>query len=432
MRITISGAGYVGLVTGAGLAEHGHNVTCVDVDRNKIDILLKGGCTIFEPDLPELLKKNKDRIQFAANNGEVYKNAELVIIAVGTPEKSDGSADLKYIYTVVDELIKVRKDNLPVVIKSTVPVGTNDRLEDYAKQNGADFEFISNPEFLSQGTAVCDTLYPNRIVAGINSEYARQIMSEMYAAFDCQKIFTDRRSAEMIKYAANDFLALKISYINEIANLCEKMDANIEDVAYGIGCDPRIGKQFLRPGIGYGGSCFPKDTKALHWLASLNDYEIKTIKACIEVNENQKLRLIKKARKYYDDFNGLTVAVLGVTFKPETDDLREAPSLVNIQLLLEEGAKVRIWDSCAAETVKKIYPQVDCCKTIEKTLENADICFIFTEWDEVKRLAVNKFLTMKTPVILDGRNCFAPEAFENTACIYESIGRKIGGHNQYV
>lgn len=429
MRITIAGVGYVGLVTGAGLAEHGHDVTCVDIDQGRINILSSGGCTIFEPDLPELIKKNSGRLHFTTNGGTSYPNAEIVIISVGTPERADGSADLKYIYGVVDELIKVRKNDLIVVVKSTVPIGTNDKLESYSRQKGADFEFVSNPEFLSQGTAVSDTLYPNRIIIGTNSERAKNIISDMYNEFDCEKIFTDRRSAEMIKYAANNFLALKISYINEIANLCEKTEANIEDVAYGIGCDPRIGKQFLRPGIGYGGSCFPKDTKALHWLANYyNDYEIKTIKACIEVNENQKLRLIKKARKYYNDFNGITAAVLGLAFKPGTDDLREAPSLVNIQALSEEGAKVKAWDPCAEESVRKLYPNIDYCKTIEKTLENADICFIFTEWGEVKELDASKFSLMKTPIILDGRNCYALDKFEGLPYVYESIGRRAAGN----
>ena len=424
MEIAIAGVGYVGLVTGAGLAEYGHDVTCVDVDQNKIDILSNGGCTIFEPGLPELLHKNAERLHFTANGGEAYAKAEAVIIAVGTPERSDGSADMKYIYAVVDGLINIRKDYLVVVVKSTVPVGTNDRLENYARQKGAEFEFVSNPEFLSQGTAVKDTLEPTRIVLGVNSERAKKVAGKIYERFACDSIYTDRRSAEMIKYAANDFLALKISYINEIANLCEKMGANVEDVALGIGKDPRIGEKFLRAGIGYGGSCFPKDTKALHWLANYNDYEIKTIKACIEVNENQKLRLIKKAKKYYDSFAGLTVAVLGLTFKPGTDDLREAPSLVNIQVLLEEGARVKAWDPCAAEMVRKIYPQVEYCGTIDETIKDADICFIFTDWNEVKEFDVGKFEAMKKAIVLDGRNCYAVEAFDGVKAVYESIGRR--------
>ena len=425
MRVAIVGVGYVGLVTGAGLAEHGHDVTCVDIDQTKIDILANGGCTIYEPDLLELLRKNRDRMRFTADCGGAYADADIVMIAVGTPERADGSADLKYIYGAIDDLAQTRNDDLVVVVKSTVPVGTNDRIEAYARKKGAAFEFASNPEFLSQGTAVNDTLRPSRIVVGAESERARKTMAELYASFGCEKILTDRRSAEMIKYAANDFLALKISYINEIANLCEIMGADVEDVALGIGRDPRIGEKFLRPGIGYGGSCFPKDTKALHWLANLNDYEIKTVKACIEVNENQKLRLIKKARKYYGSFAGVTAAALGLTFKPGTDDLREAPSLVNIQVLLEEGARVRAWDPCSAGSVMRLYPQVEGCATIDEALEGADICFIFTEWDEVKSLDVAKFSLMKTPIILDGRNCFAPEKFDALPFVYESVGRRI-------
>jgi len=430
MKITITGTGYVGLTTGAGMAEYGHDVTCVDIDQTKINILSDGGCTIFEPDLPELLRKNKDKMRFTTNRHESYASADIVIIAVGTPERADGSADLKYIYGVVDDLTAVRKDGLVVVVKSTVPIGTNDRVEAYARQKGAAYEFVSNPEFLSQGTAVSDTLHPSRIVVGANSERARAAMTEVYGKFDCEKIYTDRRSAEMIKYAANDYLALKISYINEIANLCEKMEANIEDVAHGIGCDPRIGRQFLRPGVGYGGSCFPKDTKALHWLANFNDYEIKTIKACIEVNENQKLRLIKKARKYHSDFSGVTAAVLGLTFKPGTDDLREAPSLVNIQVLLEEGAMVKAWDPCAIDAVRKLYPGASYYETIEETVKDADICFIFTEWDEVKSLDPKVFSVMKTPIILDGRNCFSPDVFDALPYTYESIGRRTAGKSR--
>jgi len=427
MKITIAGTGYVGLVSGAVLAEYGHDVTCVDIDQSKIDILANGGCTIYEPGLPELLQKNKDNLSFTADGKKAYANADVVIIGVGTPERADGSAELKYVYAVVDELISVRKDDLIVVIKSTVPIGTVAKIEKYARKKGADFETVSNPEFLSQGTAVRDMLRPDRIVIGVNSERAKKIMTEIYEKCDCEKIFTDKQSSEMIKYAANDFLSLKISYINEIANFCEKIGADIEDVAYGMGCDPRIGKQFLRAGIGYGGSCFPKDTKALHWLSNYNDCESKTIKACIEANEAQKMRLIKKARKYYSDFLGVTVAALGLTYKPGTDDLRDAPSLSNIQILLEEGAKVKAWDPCGIEAAKKIYPQAEYYETIEETLKDADICFIFTEWDEVKKLDPEKFSLMKTPIILDGRNCYKLEKFKALPFIYESIGRKITG-----
>ena len=285
----------------------------------------------------------------------------------------------------------------------------------------------SNPEFLAQGTAVRDTLHASRIVIGVEDNEAGEILKEVYKDFDSPKLVTNRRSAEMIKYASNDFLALKISYINEIANFCEKIGANIEDVSKGMGLDARIGNRFLNAGIGYGGSCFPKDTKALNWLATFNDNELKTIKAAIEVNENQKLKLIKKAKKYYNDFSGLTVAVLGLTFKPGTDDLREAPSLVNIPMLLEDGAHVKAWDPVGVENYKKYYPtEIQYCDTIDETLENADLCLIFTEWDDVKNMDVAAFeKKMRRPIVLDGRNCFDLAAFNDVHILYDSIGRAV-------
>ena len=287
-------------------------------------------------------------------------------------------------------------------------------------------DIASNPEFLSQGTAVLDTLHASRIVIGVEDEKAGEVLKNVYEKFDAPIIVTDRRSAEMIKYASNDFLALKISYVNEIANLCEIVGADIEDVTKGMGYDARIGKRFLNSGIGYGGSCFPKDTKALSWLASFNDNEIKTIRAAIDVNENQKLKLVKKAKKYYEDFTDLNVAVLGLTFKPGTDDLREAASLVNVPILLEDGAHVKAWDPVGAENFKKLYPKkVDYCSSIEETLKDADICFIFTEWDEVKKFDIKKYeQLMRKPIVLDGRNCYSLDAFADTKIVYNSIGRK--------
>jgi len=284
----------------------------------------------------------------------------------------------------------------------------------------------SNPEFLSQGTAVKDTLHASRIVIGAENENTANTLKELYKGFNTPILVTNRRSAEMIKYASNDFLALKISYINEIANLCEMIGADIDDVTKGMGFDTRIGNRFLNAGIGYGGSCFPKDTKALHWLANYYDYEIKTVKAAIEVNENQKFKLIKKARKYYESFNNVNVAVLGLTFKPGTDDLREAPSLVNIPLLLEDGANIKAWDPVGFNNFKSIFGDtINYCNTIEETLNDCDICFIFTEWDEVKKLEPQVFKKyMKKPIILDGRNCYSISELEKYDIIYESIGRK--------
>lgn len=429
MRVSVAGTGYVGLVTAVCLAEKGNIVTCVDIDREKIRLLNSGISPIYEPQLEELMWKNKNMILYQNDYIEAYRDADLIIIAVGTPEKNDGSANLQYLFEVAKQIANTVVKDCVVAIKSTVPVGTNDKVERIIKENlkyDVKIEVVSNPEFLAQGTAVRDTLFATRIVLGVESENAEQVMKEVYKEFNIPYVITDRKSAEMIKYASNDFLALKVSYINEIANLCEIVGANIEDVSKGMGMDPRIGNQFLNAGIGYGGSCFPKDTKALHWLANYNDYELKTIKATIEINENQKIKLIKKARKYFNSLNGLNVAVLGLTFKPGTDDLREAPSLTNIPLLLEDGAKVNVWDPVGMDNIKKIFlNKISYSSSIEEAITNADICFIFTEWPEIKDFDIEKYAKlMKRPLIIDGRNCYSVTDAINSGIIYDSIGRK--------
>ena len=428
-NIVVAGTGYVGLVTGVCLAEKGHNVTCVDVNQEKIEYMKKGKSPIYEKDLEELMVKNKARLNYTTDASNAYKNAEVIFIGVGTPEKKDGSANLKYVYDVAKEIAHSVEKDCIVVLKSTVPIGTNKKIEKYINsnlKNSVKVELVSNPEFLSQGTAVHDTLHAQRIVIGVKSKNAEKIMREVYEPFEIEYVITDRESAEMIKYASNDFLALKISYINEIANLCEIVGANITDVAKGMGLDSRIGNKFLNAGIGYGGSCFPKDTKALNWLGNYYDYELKTIKAAIEVNENQKIKLIKKARKYYETFEGLNVAVLGLAFKPNTDDLRDAPSLDCMPILIDDGAKIKAYDPVAENNYKKIYPtEIKYCNSVEETLKDADICFIFTEWDFVKNIDISLFeKLMKKPIILDGRNCFDINEIKNTKVIYESIGRK--------
>ena len=429
MKIAVAGTGYVGLVTGVCLAEKGHQVTCVDVDPQKIEVMRQGISPIYEEGLEELMKKNSESLTYTTDYEQAYRNADVIFIGVGTPEKSDGSANLQYVYQVAKQIAESVVKNCIVVVKSTVPIGTNDKIEAYIRSqriNNAEIFIASNPEFLSQGTAVHDTLHASRIVIGAENEWVKEKMLEVYKNFDVPKLVTDRLSAEIINYSSNDFLALKISYINEIANLCEIVGANIEDVASGMGYDPRIGSRFLHAGIGYGGSCFPKDTKALSWLASFNDNELKTVKAAIEVNEQQKLKLIKKARKYYEDLNGLTVAVLGLTFKPGTDDLREAPSLVNIPILLEDGARIKAWDPVGTENFKKHCPNdsIQYCDSIEEALKDTDLCMIFTEWKEVKDFPAEKYRDlMKHAVVLDGRNCYEPQAMKDAGIVYESIGR---------
>lgn len=430
MRITIAGTGYVGLVTGVCLASIGHEVTCLDLDEEKVKALQNGKCPIYENGLSDLMQSYKNNLNFTADYKMAYADAEVIFIAVGTPERLDGFAKLSYVFQAAEQIADGIERDCIIVIKSTVPIGTNDKLEKFIKdklQNRVQVEVVSNPEFLSQGTAVHDTLHANRIVLGVESNNAEVIMRSVYDDFNQPYVITDRKSAEMIKYASNDFLALKISFVNEIANLCEIVGADIEDVTAGMGYDPRIGNKFLGAGIGYGGSCFPKDTKALHWLSNYYDYELKTIKATIEVNENQKIKLIKKSRKYYDSLKGLTIAVLGLAFKPDTDDLREAPSLVNIPIMLEDKAIVRAWDPVAQENFNKIIPnQIIYCDTIDDTIRDADLCFIFTEWDQIKQYDINKYETlMRNPIILDGRNCYSLKQFVGKRTIYNSVGRKV-------
>ena len=429
MKITVAGTGYVGLVTGVCLAEKGHQVTCVDVDEKKINLMRQGISPIYEEGLPELMKKNMERLTFTIDYKKAYADAEVIFIGVGTPEKVDGSANLKFVYTVARQIAESVEQDCVVVVKSTVPIGTNDKIENYIREHlkkPVKINCVSNPEFLSQGTAVRDTLHAARIIIGAEEKKAGEVLMKVYENFEAPKILTNRRSAEMIKYASNDFLALKISYINEIANFCETVGADIEDVAKGMGLDARIGNKFLKAGIGYGGSCFPKDTKALHWLGNYYDNEFKTIKAAIEVNDNQKLKLIKKARQYYSSLEGLTVAVLGLTFKPGTNDLREAPSIINVGILLDDGAVVKAYDPVAEKEFDKLYPgKITYCKKPEEALEGADLCMIYTEWEEIKKLTPEIFCSkMKKPIILDGRNCYSVKDFEDLPLVYDSIGRK--------
>lgn len=430
MNLAVAGTGYVGLVTGVCLASVGHKVTCVDVDAKKVEIMSQGKCPIYEPGLEELMQEHLDSLTFTTDYKMAYKDADVIFIGVGTPEKKDGSANLVYVYTVAEQIAESIEKDCVVVVKSTVPIGTNDKIEELIKSKvkpGINVDIASNPEFLAQGTAVRDTLKAARLVIGTETTRAKEILAKVYENFHQPYVFTNRRSAEMIKYASNDFLALKISYINEIANLCELVGADIESVADGMGMDPRIGDRFLHAGIGYGGSCFPKDTKALHWLSNYYDKEIKTVKAAIEVNDSQKVKLIKKTRNYYDNLAGLNVAVLGLAFKPGTDDLREAPSLVNIPILLDDGANVKAWDPVAVENYKKYYPtEITYCDTIEETLKDTDICLIFTEWQEIKDLSPETYQKlMKKSIILDGRNCYDTKIFEGTGVVYDSVGRGV-------
>jgi len=431
MKIVVAGTGYVGLVTGACLSEVGHNVTCVDIDENKVEKMKKGISPIYEPGLDELLKRNHDegRLDFTVDYKNAYKDSDLVFVGVGTPEREDGSANLDYVFNVCKQIAdNIEKDCL-VVVKSTVPIGTNDTVEGFLQENAKNnvhVEVASNPEFLAQGTAVVDTLHAKRIVIGVESKNAENILRKVYERYNQPIVVTNRRSAEMIKYASNDFLALKISFMNEIDNFCEMVGADVEDVAKGMRFDPRIGDKFLQAGIGYGGSCFPKDTKALHWLANDSGYELKTIKATIEVNQNQKYKLFRIAKQKFGSLKGLKVAVLGLTFKPGTDDLREAPSIPNVRRLLDEGAEIVAYDPVGIGNFKRIYPtEVTYVNTPEETLKDADIAFIFTEWNEIKSLDLKIYEElMNTPIIFDGRNCYKIDEVKEKNIEYHSVGRK--------
>lgn len=443
MKVAVAGTGYVGLVTGVALAHIGHNVTCVDVDENKIEIMRSGKSPIYEDGLEELMNEDKERLTYTTDYKMAYKDADVIFIGVGTPERIDGSANLDYVKTVVRQIAETVEKDVVVVVKSTVPIGTNDKVEEYLKKNvkkGLKVYVASNPEFLAQGTAVRDTLYASRIVVGTENRLAERIMKQLYSPltkkpYKVPYLSMNRRSAEMVKYASNDFLALKISYINEIANFCEKVGANIEEVTKGMGYDSRIGNKFLKAGIGYGGSCFPKDTKALHWLSRDLNCELKTVKACIEVNKNQKILLYKKLHEYFDNLENKTIAVLGLTFKPGTDDLREAPSIDNIELLLDEGANVRAYDPISVESFKKkitskinndtINGKIEYFDSVDETIENAEAVLIMTEWPEIVNYDINNYLKlMKNPLVLDGRNCYNLKEMAKANIEYVSVGRE--------
>lgn len=431
MKIAVAGTGYVGLVAGVCFAEKGHKVICVDVDEDKVKLMKSGKSPIYEEGLEELLIKNykEGRLDFTVDYKLAYKDADAIFIGVGTPELPDGSANLSYVATVSRQIAEsVEKDCL-VVVKSTVPIGTNDKVEQFIKDslvNNVNIEVASNPEFLAQGHAVRDTLQAKRIVIGTESKKAEETLKEIYKPFNLPIVSVNRRSAEMIKYASNDFLALKISYMNDIANLCELVGADIEDVAKGMSYDPRIGESFLHAGIGYGGSCFPKDTKALKYLAAQHGYKLRTVEAAVNVNTEQKVKLFKKAAERMITFKGLKVAILGLTFKAGTDDLREAPSKDNVKLLLESGAdNIYAYDPVGVENFKKLYPkEINYTISPEEALKDANICFVFTEWDEIKNIKPEKYKElMKTPLIYDGRNIYNLKEMKENGIEYYSIGR---------
>lgn len=433
MKITVVGTGYVGLVSGTCFSETGNNVICVDIDEKKVKKLQNGEVPIYEPGLEKIFLRNikEERLTFTTSLKEGIKDAEVIMLALPTPPGADGSADLKYILQVAEQLGHLLEDYKVIVDKSTVPVGTAKKVHDaIAKSAKVEFDVVSNPEFLREGVAVEDFMKPERVVIGCSSERAKKVMGELYAPFVRQGnpiIYMDEESAELTKYAANSFLATKITFMNEIARLCELFGADVDLVRKGLGSDSRIGKRFLFPGIGYGGSCFPKDVKALVKSASDVNYDFKILTSVEEVNESQKLVLFEKIKKHFsNNIKGKTFAVWGLAFKPNTDDIREAPALEIINKLLEEGCKVQAFDPEAMKNVQEIYNDTISFSEYQyDSLINADALIIATEWNEFRTPDFEKIKSlMPSKLIFDGRNLFDLHQMEKLGFTYFSIGRK--------
>ena len=436
MKIAIVGTGYVGLVTGTCFSEMGVDVTCVDVMAEKIENLKKGIIPIYEPGLEDMVHKNYNdgRLQFTTDLASVLNDVEVVFSAVGTPPDEDGSADLHYVLEVARTIGKHINKYILVVTKSTVPVGTARKVKAVIQEEldkrkiSIEFDVASNPEFLKEGNAVNDFMKPDRVVVGVESERARKLMEKLYKPFminNYRLIFTDVPSAEMIKYAANSMLATRISFMNDIANLCELVGADVNMVRKGIGSDSRIGNKFLYPGCGYGGSCFPKDVKALIKTAERNNYSMEVLKAVEEVNERQKTILYKKLKKYFDSLDGKTIAIWGLAFKPETDDMREATSLVMIDLLRKAGAMIKVFDPVAMDECKrKVGDQVVYAKDMYEAVIDADALLLLTEWKQFRlpSWAVLKKV-MRLPFVLDGRNIYDKKELDELGFSYECIGQ---------
>lgn len=440
MKITVVGTGYVGLVTGTCLAETGNHVCCVDIDEKKVNKLRNGQITIYEPGLEKLFERNlkEERLSFTTNLKQGLEDSEIVFLALPTPPGEDGSADLQYVLGVADHIGKLLTDYKVIIDKSTVPVGTSEKVQAAISKNySGEFDVVSNPEFLREGVAVEDFMKPDRIVIGTTSEKAQKLLTELYGPYVRQGnpiIFMDERSAELTKYAANAFLATKISFMNEIAQMCERLGTDVDMVRKGIGSDDRIGKRFLFPGIGYGGSCFPKDVKALVHSAKEANYKFEILNAVTDVNEKQKIHLVSKIKRYFGNIAGKHFAVWGLAFKPNTDDIREAPALEIINSLLEEGATVAAFDPEAMNNVKAILGnKISYGETQYDCLENADALIIATEWNEFRTPDFDKIMSLlKDAVIFDGRNVFDIQSIEKKGFHYESIGRPLVNQPKFV
>lgn len=432
MNITIVGTGYVGLVTGTTLAELGNSVYCVDIDEKKVENMKKGIVPIYEPNLEEMFLRNiqADRLFFTTNLKEALDKSEVIYLALPTPPGEDGSADLSYVLKVANDIGEMMTDYKVIVNKSTVPVGTADKVSAViAAKTEIAFDVVSNPEFLREGFAVEDSMNPTRVVVGASSDRAKDIMSKIYQPFTntgIPIIFMDEKSSELTKYASNSFLAVKITFMNEIANYCELVGADVDKVRLGMGSDDRIGHRFLFPGIGYGGSCFPKDVKALIKSGKQENFNFQILEATESVNTTQKVILTHEIEKYFNNLEGKKIALWGLAFKANTDDIREASSLDNIKILLEKGAKITAYDAVAEDNVKKILgDKIEYAKDMYSALEDADCLLIATEWSEFKNPNFDLMASkMKNKIIFDGRNMYPLETVEQHGFFYKSIGRK--------
>jgi UDPglucose 6-dehydrogenase len=429
-KICVIGTGYVGLVTGTCFADLGNEVTCLDIDPDRIKKLNAGVMPIYEPGLEQLVKQNvtADRLRFTDNYGEALEGAEYAFISVGTPSGNDGEADLHYVKSAAEAIADNVEESILVINKSTVPVGTGDWVADVItnRRNGKPFKFsvVSNPEFLREGSAISDFMNPDRVILGSEDKTAADLVAQLYQPLRCTIMVTDLRTAEMIKYASNAFLATRISFINEIANICEEMGADVREVALGMGYDKRIGHAFLDAGLGWGGSCFPKDVKALEHMAVLHGTHPQLLQAVMEINRNQRRRAVMKIRKILKSLNEKTIGILGISFKPNTDDIRDAASIEIIHLLENEGAHVRAYDPQAMENASKILKNVVLCENPYQVAEHADALILATEWNEFKQLDFNRLKSlMAHPVILDGRNLWDPIQLRALGFTYMGVGR---------
>ncbi|MBI1882710.1 MAG: UDP-glucose/GDP-mannose dehydrogenase family protein [Chlamydiae bacterium] len=429
MKVAVVGTGYVGLITGTCLADLGHHVICIDNDRSKISLLKKGKIPIYEPDLEPLLKKNvkAGRLHFSNRIQEGVEKSQVIFIAVNTPPMASGEADLSYVAYVAREIAEHLKSYRVIVDKSTVPVKTGHKVSEtiqrYCKK-GVEFDIVSNPEFLREGSAVQDMFHPDRIVVGVSNPRAAQIMRQLYEPIKTKFIVTDVSSAELIKHASNSFLAMKISFANALANICELSGADVEQVVYGMGMDHRVGAHFLKAGIGYGGSCFPKDVSAFIKISEDLGYPFHLLEAVEEINEDQKARFVKKVKDVLWVCKGKTIGVLGLSFKPNTDDMRNAPSLSIIHELLKEGAKIKAYDPQAMDKTKNLLKKIQFCRDPYQVAKGSDALLILTEWEEFKKINYKKIREiMTTPIVVDGRNLLHSQEMNEMGFVYKSVGR---------